>query len=132
MKCPYCGAEVVPNTKCEYCDSFVEREENETNSKKEYSEILGEFIYESAEHLAEGLRNAANNVNYSNSSKNSDNANNAKEYEETLKRVSSPENKRILKKLVITFSLIIIVPIICYIIFVFFALWFNFFHLFSF
>lgn len=125
MKCPYCGAEVVPNTKCEYCDSFVEREENETNTKKEYSEILGEFIYESAEHLAEGLRNAANNANYS------DNANKAKDYEETLKRVSSPDNKRILKKLIITFSLIIIVPIICYFIFVFLALWFNFFQFFS-
>lgn len=24
MKCPYCGAEVIANTKCKYCDSFVE------------------------------------------------------------------------------------------------------------
>jgi len=126
MKCPYCGAEVVPNTQCEYCDSFVEREENDTNSKKEYAEILGEFISESAEHLAEGLRNASYNANTANS------ADKAEQYEETIKRVTSPENKRIIKKLVITFSLIIIVPIICYIFFVFFALWFNFFHLFAF
>lgn len=24
MKCPYCGAEVIANTKCKYCDSYVE------------------------------------------------------------------------------------------------------------
>ena len=129
MKCPYCGAEVTPNTKCEYCDSFVEREENETNSKKEYAEILGEFIFESAEHLAEGLHNASQNIN--NAYKENNNAEKAEQYEETIKRVSSPENKRTLKKLIITFSLIIIFPIILYIIFVFLSLWFNLFHLFS-
>ena len=122
MKCPYCGAEVTPNTKCEYCDSFVEKE------KKEYSEILGEFISESAEHLAEGLRNASY---YSNNENKESSADKAEQYEETMKRVSSPENKRIIKKLVITFSLIIILPIIFYIIIVFGSLWFNFFHLFS-
>lgn len=126
MKCPYCGADVVPDTKCEYCGSFVEKEEKETDKKKEYSEILGEFIYESAEHLAEGLRNAANNANYSSSSNNSGNANNAKDYEETIKRVSSPENKRTLKKLLITLCVIIIIPVICYVIFLFYALWSSF------
>lgn len=122
MKCPYCGAEVTPNTKCEYCDSFVEKEE------KEYSEILGEFISESAEHLAEGLRNASYNMN---NASNVNNTDKTEQYEETIKRVSSPENKRIIKKLVITFSLIIILPIIFYIIIVFGSLWFNLFHLFS-
>ena len=122
MKCPYCGAEVTPNTKCEYCDSFVEKE------KKEYSEILGEFISESAEHLAEGLRNASYNMN---NASNVNNTDKTEQYEETIKRVSSPENKRIIKKLIITFSLIIILPIMLYIIIVFGSLWFNLFHLFS-
>ena len=130
MKCPYCGADVVPNTKCEYCGSFVEKEEKETDRKKEYSEILGEFIYESAEHLAEGLRNAANAANYSSSSNNSGNANKANNYEETLKRVSSPGNKRTLKKLLITLCVIIVLPILFYIIFVFIALWSSLFHFF--
>ena len=137
MKCPYCGADVVPDTKCEYCGSFVEKEEKEADKKREYSEILGEFIYESAEHLAEGLRNAANaannaanNANYSNASSNFGNANNAKDYEETIKRVSSPENKRTLKKLLITLCVIIVLPIICYIVFVFIALWSSLFHFF--
>lgn len=123
MKCPYCGAEVVPNTKCEYCGSFVEKKEKETNSKKEYSEILGEFISETAEHLAEGLRTASNNANYSS---NTNNTNSTESYEETIKRVSSPENKRTLKKLLITLCVIIIIPVICYLIFLFFALWSSF------
>ncbi len=120
MKCPNCGAEVAPNTKCEYCDSFVEKEE--TN----YSEILGEFISETAKHVAEGLNNASKNTTYSGNAHRT----NAESYEETMKRVSSPENKQTLKKLLIISCIIIVFPFLFYFVFMFSSLWFDLFRLF--
>lgn len=35
MKCPNCGAEVIPNTKCEYCGSFVEKEQTHRETYRE-------------------------------------------------------------------------------------------------
>ena len=56
MKCPYCGAEVMPNTKCEYCDSFVERDSSEDNHKTEYQQQIEDIIIETAEHFGDALQ----------------------------------------------------------------------------
>ncbi|MBE5881910.1 MAG: hypothetical protein E7289_06370 [Lachnospiraceae bacterium] len=89
MKCPYCGAEVTPNTKCEYCDSFVERKSTEESAKNEYHEHIENIIHETAEQI-----------------------------EDTMKQISSPENKRILRNVLIGIVIACIVMAICFFIFI--------------
>lgn len=103
MKCPYCGAEVVPNTKCEYCDSFVERERTTDSSESDYHENLEKIIIETAEHFADGLQTATENLG------------------DTVKQVATPENKRIFKKILISITIAVIVIFLLSLIFVFSA-----------
>lgn len=99
MKCPYCGAEVVPNTICEYCDSFVEKETKEDSSYTEYQENLEKIIFGTAEHIADSFQESA------------------EDFEDTIRKAASPENKRFVKKLIITISIVIGILVICFILF---------------
>nr|MBQ8253526.1 hypothetical protein [Lachnospiraceae bacterium] len=101
MKCPYCGAEVTPNTKCEYCDSFVERETAENSSNTDYQEQLEDIILETAEHFGEALHGTASEIG------------------DAIEKASTPENKRFIKKLIITIIAIIGVFILFFFLFLF-------------
>ncbi len=72
MKCPYCGAEVTPNTKCEYCDSFVERPPEKKEPERKAQERPPHMDYQ--HHRNPNMHNQTRNTAQNETSTQAENA----------------------------------------------------------